>query len=141
MAMYCLNMMRIALELAQHDRVYEDMATKFFEHFLYIAAGHDQRRGEPASRPVGRAGRLLLRRARICPRRRIPLRVRSIVGLIPLFAVETLEPELLDELPDFKRAAGVVPRLPAGPGALVSRWQEPGLRRTPAAFAAARPAA
>ena len=37
MAMYCLNLMRIALELALHDRVYEDIATKFFEHFLYIA--------------------------------------------------------------------------------------------------------
>ena len=37
MAMYCLNLMRIALELARHDHVYEDIATKFFEHFLYIA--------------------------------------------------------------------------------------------------------
>ena len=42
--MYCLNLMRIALELAQHNPVYEDIATKFFEHFLYIAAGHDQHR-------------------------------------------------------------------------------------------------
>src|SRR5262249_7851989 len=38
MAMYCLNLLRIAMELARHDKVYEDIATKFFEHFLSIAA-------------------------------------------------------------------------------------------------------
>ena len=60
MAMYCLNLMRIALELAAGNQVYEDMATKFFEHFLYIAAGNDHRRA--GRRPVGRGRRVLLRR-------------------------------------------------------------------------------
>ena len=61
MAMYSLNLMRIALELAQHNHVYEDIATKFFEHFLHIAEAmtDDGRR----HRPVERRGRLLLRRA------------------------------------------------------------------------------
>ena len=47
MAMYCLNLMRIALELALHNPVYEDIATKFFEHFLDIAEAHDRIGGEP----------------------------------------------------------------------------------------------
>ena len=63
MAMYALNLLEIALVLAEHDPTYEDLATKFFEHFAYIA--------EAMSRhgPVGRAGRLLLRRAPL--RRRV----------------------------------------------------------------------
>ena len=104
--MYCLKMLAIALELAREDPVYEDVATKFFEHFLYIAGGaqrgrHRRRRAGPA---VGRGRRVLLRRP--APRRRreiVPLKVRSLVGLIPLLAVETIEPELLDALPDFRR--------------------------------------
>ena len=101
MAMYSLNLMRIALELARHNRVYEDIATKFFEHFLYIAeamtnmagAGiglwneEDQFFYDELYTPDGRL---------------VPLKVRSIVGLIPLFAVETLDAELLDELPEFR---------------------------------------
>ena len=53
MAMYCLNLMRIALELAQHNHVYEDIATKFFEHFLYIAEAMTNIGGEE-HRAVGR---------------------------------------------------------------------------------------
>ena len=62
MAMYCLNLMRIALELAQHNPVYEDIATKFFEHFLHIAEAMTNIGGD-GHRPVGRGGRVLLRRA------------------------------------------------------------------------------
>ena len=62
MAMYCLNLMRIALELAQHNPVYEDIATKFFEHFLHIAEAMTNIGGD-GDRPVGRGGRVLLRRA------------------------------------------------------------------------------
>jgi hypothetical protein len=125
MAMYCLNLMRIALELARHNHVYEDMATKFFEHFLYIAA---------AMTNIGGQGiglwdeedqffydELCLPDGEI-----IPLRVRSMVGLIPLFAVETLEPELLDELPDFKRRLEWFLRYRPDLAGLVSRWHEPG---------------
>ena len=66
MAMYCLNLMRIALELALHNHVYEDIATKFFEHFLHIAEAMTNI-GERGHRPVGRRGRVLLRRAAHCP--------------------------------------------------------------------------
>ena len=66
MAMYCLNLMRIALELALHNHVYEDIATKFFEHFLYIAEAMTNI-GGAGHRAVGRGGRVLLRRAATCP--------------------------------------------------------------------------
>ena len=61
MAMYSLNLMRIALELALHNPVYEDIATKFFEHFLHIAEAMTNI-GDDEHRPVGRRGRVLLRR-------------------------------------------------------------------------------
>ena len=61
--MYCLNLMRIALELALHNPVYEDIATKFFEHFLHIAEAMNNIGGDGRGRPVGRGGRVLLRRA------------------------------------------------------------------------------
>ena len=95
MAMYALNMLAISLELAIHDPVYEDVATKFFEHFLGIAHAlstldlWDAEDGffyDVLRTPGGPPA---------------PLKVRSAVGLIPLFAVEIAEPELLDLLPDF----------------------------------------
>ncbi len=127
MAMFSLNMMRIALELALHNPVYEDIATKFFEHFLGIAEAmtnmgeresgiglwddEDQFYYDELSLPNGHLVRL---------------KVRSMVGLIPLFAVETLEPELLQRLPDFNRRLIWVLENRPELAALVSRWQEPG---------------
>ena len=128
MAMYCLNLMRIALELALHNPVYEDIATKFFEHFLHIAEAMTNIGGDGSG--VGlwdEAGRVLLRRAE--PARRpemIKLKVRSMVGLIPLFAVETLEPEMLAKLPDFKRRLKWFLNYRPDLANLVSRWEEPG---------------
>ncbi len=58
--MYSLNLMRIALELALHNHVYEDIATKFFEHFLHIAGAMNNVH-EDGRRPVGRGRRVLLR--------------------------------------------------------------------------------
>ena len=66
MAMYCLNLMRIALELALHNPVYEDIATKFFEHFLHIAQAMTAMGSEGRRRfhgPLGRKRSVLLRRA------------------------------------------------------------------------------
>ena len=128
MAMYCLNLMRIALELALHNPVYEDIATKFFEHFLLHRRGDDQHRWPTRGhRPVGRRGRVLLRRAHLPDGSMTPLKVRSMVGLIPLFAVETIEPETTG------RSARVSPSgcdgsSSIGPNwrGLVSRWEEPG---------------
>ncbi len=97
MAMYCLDMLRIALELACEEPAYEDMASKFWEHFVYISHAMntlglwDEKNGfyyDVLHLPDGRE---------------TPLRVRSLVGLIPLFAVETFEPELLARFPAFKK--------------------------------------
>ncbi len=100
-AMYTLNMLRIALELAQDNDAYEDVASKFFEHFVQIdyAMHHmgDNQKGlwdaeagfyyDLLNLPDGSQTRL---------------KVRSMVGLIPLFAAETLDPELLARVPRFR---------------------------------------
>ncbi len=125
MGMYCLNMLAIALELACQNPVYEDVATKFFEHFMYIAGALNSLGGEGVALwddqdeffydvlhlPDGRWQRLY---------------VRSLVGLIPLLAVETVEPDVLDALPAFKaRLEWFLANRPDLAG-LVSRWHEPG---------------
>jgi hypothetical protein len=125
MGMFCLNMMRIALELARTNPVYENIATKFFEHFLSIAGAMNNVGGKGIGlwdqedefyydvlhTPGGRY---------------LPLRVRSLVGLMPLLAVESIEPELLDAVPGFKaRLEWYLTNRP-DLASLVSRWQEPG---------------
>ena len=100
MAMYCLNMLAIALELAQHELRVRGRR----DEVLRALPLHRARRQQPGWRrrvAVGRRRRLLLRRAAHPTARRIPLKVRSFVGLIPLFAVETIEPKVFDALPDF----------------------------------------
>ena len=102
--MYCLNLMRIALELALHNPVYEDIATKFFEHFLHIAEAMTNIGGNEHG--IGlwdEEDEFYYDELNLPDGRTIKLKVRSMVGLIPLFAVETLEPELLEKLPDFTR--------------------------------------
>jgi hypothetical protein len=121
MAMYSLNLMRIALELAQHNHVYEDIATKFFEHFLSIAQ---------AMTNVGDTGIGLWNEeegffydALNLPNgQTVPLKIRSMVGLIPLFAVETLDPELLERVPEFKKRLEWYLNYRPDLAALVSRW-------------------
>jgi hypothetical protein len=127
MAMYCLNLMRIALELALHNPVYEDIATKFFEHFLYIAKAMTSIGGDGDG--IGlwdEEDEFYYDELALPDGRMVPLKVRSMVGLIPLFAVETLEPELLNRLPAFnERLTWVLANRPDLAG-LVSRWQESG---------------
>jgi hypothetical protein len=101
MAMYSLNLMAIALELAQEDPAYEDVASKFWEHFLYIAAAINNLGG--GSGMWHEADGFFYDVLRLPDGRSEPLKVRSMVGLIPLFAVETLEPLVVDQLPGFKR--------------------------------------
>ncbi len=102
MGMYCLNMLRIALELARENPAYEDVASKFFEHFVNIARAMNDVAGEGIELWNERDGFYydVLRTPDGGSR---PLRLRSLVGLIPLFAVETLEPDVVDALPGFKR--------------------------------------
>ena len=110
--MYCLNMLAIALELASENPAYEDVATKFFEHFVYICE-RDEQLGGDGHRVVGRGGRVLLRRAASAATAiTSPLKVRSMVGLIPLFAVETLEPDVVDQAAGLQAAHAVVHRQP-----------------------------
>ena len=100
MAMYCLNLLRIALELARHNRVYEDIATKFFEHFLNIAAAINGTE-EGALGLWDEQDEFYYDHLCLPDGRTLPIKLRSMVGLIPLFAVEVLEPELFQELPEF----------------------------------------
>jgi len=101
MGMFCLNMMTMALELARTKPAYEDVATKFFEHFVYIAHSINQKCGGTG---LWDAEDGFYYDTVHCPSGDlIPLKTRSFVGLIPLFAVETLEKEQLEALPDFKR--------------------------------------
>jgi hypothetical protein len=102
MAMYCLNLLAIALELARKDPSYEDVASKFWEHFVFIAHAMNRRGGEDMQLWDEEDG-FYYDVLHLPDDQHFPLKVRSMVGLIPLFAVETLEPELLSRLPDFKR--------------------------------------
>jgi hypothetical protein len=126
MGMLSLNLMRIAIELAAENHVYENIATKFFEHFLGIAAAMNNLGGKGIGlwdeedefyydvlhTPGGRY---------------LPLKIRSVVGLMPLLAVETIQWQLIDALPGFKsRLEWYLAHRP-DLASLVSRWQEPGM--------------
>ncbi len=129
MAMYSLNLMRIALELSTQNPVYQDIATKFFEHFLHIAAAMSNIGGDGTDLwdntdeffydvlclPDGRSQ---------------PLKVRSMVGLIPLFAVEVLDGELLAKTPEFKLRLEWFLNYRPELAKLVSRWNDMGMKET-----------
>ena len=102
MGMYCLNMLAIALELAKEDNTYGDMASKFFEHFVYIAQAMNDRGSERIDLWDDEDG-FFYDVLHLSEDNHHFLKVRSMVGLIPLFAVETLEQELVDALPGFKK--------------------------------------
>jgi hypothetical protein len=125
MAMYALNLMRIALELAGHNHVYEDIASKFFEHFLSIA----EAMSAVVSDDVGlwdEQDQFYYDVLCLPNNQHVRMRVRSMVGLIPLFAVETLEPELLENLPGFRRRLEWFLNHRPDLADLVSHWQSPG---------------
>jgi hypothetical protein len=127
MGMFSLNLMRIAIELAREDHVYENIATKFLEHFLGIAAAMNNLGGvglwdeedafyyDVLHTPGGRF---------------LPLKVRSIVGLMPLLAVETIQWQLIDALPGFKSRLEWYLAYRPDLASLVSRWQERGMHET-----------
>jgi hypothetical protein len=97
MAMYSLNMLAIAMELAADDPAYEDVASKFLEHFVSIA--HAINTLGLWNEEDGFYYDLL----HLPHSAELPMRIRSMVGLTPLFAVETIEQDTLDKLPAFKR--------------------------------------
>ncbi|HLN29004.1 MAG TPA: glucosidase [Gemmataceae bacterium] len=99
MAFYCTTLLAMALELASMNPAYEDVASKFFEHFVAIADSMNS---------LGGSGLWNEEEGFYCDQLQvdgtmIPLRIRSIVGIIPLFAVEVLESEVIEKLPGFRR--------------------------------------
>jgi hypothetical protein len=126
MGMYCLNMLMIALELARENRAYEDVATKFFEHFLYIADALNNIGGEGISL-WDEEDQFFYDVLHMPDDSHVPLKVRSLVGFIPLLAVETIEPALLDALPEFKTRLEWFLEHRPHLAKLVSHWHEPGM--------------
>jgi len=102
MAMYTLNLLAISLELAMDDPVYEDVASKFWEHFIFIAHAMSHRGLDGMGLWNDEDG-FFYDVLKLPDGRHFPMKIRSMVGLIPLFAVETLEQDVLDRLPGFKR--------------------------------------
>ena len=127
MAMYCLNMLRISLELsAWHDRVYEDIATKFFEHFLAIAAAINGV-AEDTLKLWDEADQFYYDHIILPDNTSLPVKIQSAVGLLPLLVVEVLEPELLKQLPAFSaRMEWHLQYRPELAG-LISNWQVCGI--------------
>jgi hypothetical protein len=125
MAMYSLNLLRIALELALHNKAYEDIATKFFEHFLAIAAAINAT--DDGLGLWDEADSFYYDHLRTPDGNEMALKVRSMVGLVPLFAVETLHPEVLQRLPEFRGRLEWVLNNRPDLASLVSRWHEPGM--------------
>jgi len=117
--------MRIAIELASENHVYENIATKFFEHFLGIAAAMNNLGGK-AIGLWNEEDEFYYDVLHTPGGRYLPLKVRSIVGLMPLLAVETIQWQLIEALPGFKaRLEWFLNNRPDLAG-LISRWQEPG---------------
>ncbi|HET8891712.1 MAG TPA: glucosidase [Candidatus Angelobacter sp.] len=102
MAMYSLDMMAIALELSREDQTYEDVASKFWEHFIYIARAMNHL-GDDGLSLWNEEDGFFYDVLHSSDGNSLPLRVRSLVGLMPLYAVQTMSPELLDAMPAFKR--------------------------------------
>jgi hypothetical protein len=126
MGMFSLNMMTIALELARTNPVYEDIASKFFEHFLYIAGAMNNIAGEGISL-WDEQDEFFYDTLHLPDGTHMPLKLRSMVGLIPLFAVATIEPAMLESVPAFKeRLEWFLANRPQLTR-LISRWQEPGM--------------
>ncbi len=102
MGFYCLNLITMALELAKTNPVYQDMASKFFEHFMQIARAMTGEFRHGVSLWDETDG-FFYDAIHTGENEVIPLKIRSLVGLIPLMAVEVLDAKLLDRMPDFKR--------------------------------------
>jgi hypothetical protein len=127
MGMFSLNLMRIAIELAAENHVYENIATKFFEHFLGIAAAMNNLGGQGLGL-WNEEDEFYYDVLRTPSGRYFPLKVRSIVGLLPLFAVETIQWQLIEALPGFKSRLEWYLQYRPDLASLVSRWQEPGMK-------------
>jgi hypothetical protein len=125
MAMYSLNLMSIALELAQDNPVYQDIATKFFEHFLQIAAAMNNL-GDKGYMLWNEEDQFFYDVLQLPDGNKMSLKIRSMVGLIPLYAVEVLSSDMLEKCPDFKKRMQWFLEYRPELHALVSHWEESG---------------
>jgi hypothetical protein len=128
MAMFCLNMLRISVEISLYDPVYQDMASKFLEHFLYIAGSlNEMGKGVSLWDDEDNFYYDLLHMPNGYS---FPLKIRSMVGIIPLFAIETIDQDTLDRLPVFKRRVAWILANKPDLAELISRWHEKGKENT-----------
>jgi hypothetical protein len=125
MAMFALNMMRIALELALYNKVYEEMAIKFFEHFLAIANSLANM-GDECFSLWDDEDEFFYDALSFGEKNHMYLKLRTIVGLIPMFAVEVIDDEMIENLPDFKKRMQWVLDNKPELAALVSHWEVKG---------------
>jgi len=125
MAMFALNMMRIALELALYNNIYEEMAMKFFEHFLAIANSLDNM-GEECFSLWDEQDEFFYDAIASNDGNHMYLKLRTIVGLIPMFAVEVIDDEMIEKLPNFKARMNWVLQNKPELAALVSHWEVKG---------------
>ena len=119
MGMFCLNLMRIALELAKENRVYEALATKFFQHYVYVAAAM-KHMGNRDYQLWDEQDGFFYDVLRYPDGRFHKFRVRSLVGLIPLFAVERLEVKWIEPFTEFRAQLRLVHEEPPRPGRATS---------------------
>ena len=123
MAMYSLNMMRIALELAKENHIYQDLASKFFEHFLHIAEAMWSK-GPQKEGLWDDEDDFYYDMLYADDGRSLTLKLRSMVGLIPMFAVEVLEDDIFLQQKEFvSRLNWFLDNRP-DLASLVSRWNE-----------------
>ncbi|MDX2190762.1 MAG: glucosidase [Bacteroidota bacterium] len=129
-AMYCLNMLKISLNLAQKNSVYEDAASKFLEHFMYIAGAIANIEGS-ALNLWDEEDEFFYDVLNLHNSHFTPIKIRSMVGLVPMFAVETIEPDHLESLPHFKRRLEWFLNYKPKYNTLISAWKDPskGIRR------------
>lgn len=125
MAMFALNMMRISMELSLHNPVYEDMAIKFFEHYLYIAEAMENI-GDAKGGLWNEEDGFFYDVLQLNDGDSISLQLRSIVGLIPMFAVEIIDHEILEKLPNFTKRMDWILKNKPQLANLVSHWEVEG---------------
>lgn len=125
MAMFTLNMLRISLELAKENPTYQSLATKFFEHFLYIA-GAIANVGNEGINLWDEEDEFFYDVLHLPNNERLTLKVRSMVGLIPLFAVEVLDEEIFQQMPEFTARLDWFLQNRPDLANLISRWGDRG---------------
>jgi hypothetical protein len=121
MAMFSLNMLRIALELSRFNPIYQDLATKFLEHYLYIAGAMTNIGGNGID--LWDNNDEFFYNVLQTDSQNIQIKIRSIVGLIPLFAIEVIDPETIKECPEFAARMDWFLKYRPDLASLVSHWE------------------